>query len=79
MARYKIARGNVRKLLLVINQIQDMSGQAWHYHQNDRDPNGFEKGQKLLEKINALCIETTGLYAPIQDTAAPDAARGDDA
>lgn len=67
MARYKIARGNVRKMLLAIGKIQDLSGQAWHYHQNDRDPHGFEKGQLALEEIQRLCIETTGLYAPIQE------------
>lgn len=68
MARYKIARGNVRKLLIIIGEIQTMSGRAWGYHQDDRDPHGFEKGQKLLEEINKLCIEATGLYAPIKET-----------
>lgn len=67
MPRYKIARGNVRKLLIVIGRIQDLSGRATSHHYNDRDPDGFEKGQKCLEEINRLCIEVTGLYAPIQE------------
>jgi hypothetical protein len=45
-----------RKLMRVIGEIQTLSGAAKNYHGNDRDPNGFEKGQDILAAIFQLCI-----------------------
>lgn len=61
----KKARGEVRRLLIVINELQSMIGNAQEYHGNDRDRNGFEKGQKILRKAFDLCVNTTGDYEPI--------------
>ena len=62
----KIARGNTRKLLKKVNNIQDLVSEAIGLHFDDQDRNGFEKAQKLLQKAFDLCIEITGEYERIE-------------
>lgn len=69
MAKRKIARGSVRRLLIVISEIQGLAGKAWASHQNDRDPHGFEEGQDALLEISKLCVEATDDYDPIREKA----------
>ncbi len=45
-----------KDLLRIIGKLQNALGAAQNYHGNDRDPNGFERGQKLLEGSFQLCI-----------------------
>jgi len=47
-------------LLLVIHELQHLTSSASSDHGNDRDPNGFEKGQDAIKAAFALCIETLG-------------------
>lgn len=61
------ATGSTRKLLRVIGELQTLIGAAKNYHQNDRDPGGFEKGQKSLDEAFRLCIDTTGQYERVGD------------
>lgn len=67
MAKRKIARGEVRRLLVVIDRLQGLISSAENHHENDRDPNGFVKGQTKLREAFRLCIETTGDYDPIEE------------
>ena len=59
------ARGEVRKLLIVIGKLQSLIGGAESNHNNDKDPCGFEKGQKKLREAFQLCIDATGNYDQI--------------
>lgn len=65
----KVARGNVKKLLIGIGKIQHWIGSAKGYHGDDRDRNGFEKGQKLLEKAFKECVRLTGDYHQVEEAA----------
>lgn len=62
----KKAKGEVRRLLIVIGELQDKIGMAKGQHDNDRDMMAFEKAQKLLDEAFRLCIETTGEYERIE-------------
>lgn len=61
----KQARGEVRRLIKVIGELQNKIGMAKSHHDNDRDMMAFEKGQRLLEEAFELCIKTTGDYDPV--------------
>lgn len=54
-----------RQLLKVIGELQDLIGQASARHGNDRDPLGYEAGQKALEKAHNLCIEALSFDPPM--------------
>lgn len=53
-----------RQLLMGITRLQNLIGKAMSAHGNDRDPNGFEKGSRLLDEAHELCIELRG-FDPI--------------
>lgn len=53
-----------RDLLLVVTELQGLIGKAMTRHANDRDPDGYEKGQKLLEQAHALCIQARTFDPP---------------
>lgn len=55
-----------RDLLLVITQLQGWVGEAAALHGNDRDPNGFERGQAALRRAFALCVEARSFDPPLQ-------------
>ena len=59
------ARGNTRKLLIVIGKLQSLIGSAESNHNNDRDPRGFENGQRALREAFQLCVNATSGYDPI--------------
>lgn len=61
----KRARGEARRLLVVIGELQGMIGEAIGQHYNDRSPSSFEKGQRLLEKAFKICIQATSDYDPV--------------
>lgn len=58
----KEARGETRKLLIVIGKLQDKIGMARALHEADTNPDGFVNAQNLLTEAFDLCIETTGRY-----------------
>lgn len=41
-----------------------MLGGAHADHGNDRDPNGFEKGQDAIKEAFEICIDLLGKYPP---------------
>ena len=59
------ARGNVKKILLMVGEIQDLVGDARGLHWNDRDDNAFALAQNKLEQALNLCVEATSMYDPI--------------
>jgi len=60
------ARGKVRELLIVIGELQSLIGRAKESHYNDKDPDGFQKGQEALRKAFDICINATSAYEPIK-------------
>ena len=48
-----------------LGTVQDLIGVAKGCHMNDRDPNGFEKGQKALDEAFGLVVELLSKYPPI--------------
>lgn len=62
----KRSRPTRTDLLRVLSHLQTLVGAAKNYHQNDRDPVGFEKGQNLLENAFNLMIEAQGYDEPVQ-------------
>lgn len=61
-----LAKKPTRKdLLAVITELQNLVGTAMSAHANDRDPAGFEKGQKALEQAHELCILARSYDPPI--------------
>ena len=63
-----------RDLLVVISRLQGFIGRAIGFHGNDRDRNGFERGQSELEAAHLLCIESSAQDPPVKETG-PWAAR----
>ena len=61
----KQARGETRKLLVIISELQGMIGMARGLHYADTDPHGFENAQKLLDKAFELCVQATSPYFPV--------------
>lgn len=56
-----------RDLLVVIGRLQDIVSSAESCHGNDRDPNGFEKGQDLLKRAFRLCVSALGSDPPLEE------------
>lgn len=59
------ARGNTRKILKNVEEVEKMIGLAKSLHDNDRDPQAHSKAQQALEKALELCYETRSLYDPL--------------
>jgi hypothetical protein len=53
-----------RDLLKVITTLQHLIGTAMQNHGNDRNPNGYEAGQKALEQAHELCIQARSFDPP---------------
>ena len=60
----KRARGEVKKLLIMILEVQNLVGKARGLHQNDRSQTSFEEAQNCLERAFALCVQATELFDP---------------
>lgn len=63
----KVARGEVRRLLLVINELQGMVGQALGDYMNDRSQERAKKVITTLTNAHSLCIEATSKYDPVDN------------
>ena len=61
----KHARGEIRKLIVIISELQGKIGMARGLHYADTDPHGFEKAQRLLEEAFDLCVHATSPYFPV--------------
>lgn len=61
----KQARGEVRRLLKIIGEIQGLVGEAKNQYANDRSMSAYEKGQNALDKAFRLCIQATSAYDPV--------------
>jgi len=55
---------SMKELLVIITTLQGHVGKALACHANDRDPNGYEKGQDELEKALELCINARSFDPP---------------
>ena len=53
-----------KDLLRVITELQGMIGNALGLHWNDRDPQGHENGQRLLQEAHDLCIRARSFDPP---------------
>ncbi len=53
-----------RKQLKAISTIQTLIGRAESFHGNDRDRDGFEKGQNALREAFRLCLDVLSPYPP---------------
>jgi hypothetical protein len=51
---------NRKDLLIVLTELQGLIGMASGFYNNDRDPNGPEKGAAYLAVAHNLCIEARG-------------------
>ena len=60
-----IAKGNTRKIIRMVNEVDDLIGRAHALHANDRDPNGFEKAQNCLIDALGLCRDIRDMYDPV--------------
>lgn len=65
------ARGQTKKIIETVMRIQYLIGMAKGCHEDDRDPDGHEKGQKALGEAFELCLEITGMYEPLSIPATP--------
>lgn len=66
------ARGNVRKLLVIVGEIQNKVGEATGVARNDRDPEQLDKLCKLLDDAFNLCLDARSRYDPIDTAAGQD-------
>lgn len=53
-----------KDFLKILSELQKLVGQAHGFHGNDRDPNGFEKGQKVLDEAFSLCLAARSFDPP---------------
>lgn len=53
-----------KDLLEVVTELQRLVGTAMSQHGNDRDPSGFEKGQRALQQAHELCIQARSFDPP---------------
>ena len=53
----KIARGNTRKIIVMVGDVQTLIGRAKGDVMNDRDPNSMDKILPALEKAFELCLD----------------------
>lgn len=57
----KPSRGD---LIKVVTELQRLIGKAQVCHGNDRNPNGFEQGQKALDEAFDLCLSARAFDPP---------------
>ena len=65
----KIARGNTRKIIVMVGEIQSLVSSSKGHVMNDRDPNSMDKILPALDKAFELCLEITGMYYQIETQA----------
>ena len=60
-----------RDLLIVIGVLQDAIGLARSRYDDDRNPNGLEKGNLVLDKAHELCVRARSGDPPIETRLGP--------
>ncbi len=63
----KQARGDARKLLQVLGEVQSLVGSARNDHYNDRSRIAFERAQKNLARAFDLCVAARSEYDIVPD------------
>lgn len=61
------ARGEVRRLLQVIGELQELIGAAYGAYWTDRAVDRATKVIEPLEKAHSICLKTTGAYDPVDN------------
>ena len=64
----KRARGNARKIIVLVGDIQDLIGEAQGAYLNDRASDRAAKVLNALETAFGKCLEITGMYEPVEET-----------
>ena len=64
----KRARGNARKIIVLVGDIQDLIGEAQGAYLNDRASDRAAKVLNALETAFGKCLEITGMYEPVEVT-----------
>lgn len=59
-----MAKGNTKKILQKVGEIQDLIGLAIANHANDRSTEAYENGQEQLKMAFDICLEITDMYDP---------------
>ena len=62
-----VARGKVRRLLILIGKIQTLAGRAKHTYLNDRNRGMADQLLPVLDEIFDICLEARNEYDPIRD------------
>ena len=70
----KTPRGNVRKLILALGDIQDLVGEAQGVASNDRDVSRMDHLMPLLHRAFEICVEARSVYPPIERHLIPTSA-----
>ena len=60
----KQARGQTKRLLIAISEIQTLIGSAHNKHFNDRSQSAFAEAQAELERAFRLCVDATSEFDP---------------
>lgn len=53
-----------RDLLEIVTELQTLISKGLSLHANDRNPNGFEQGQNVLQEAFELCIAARSFDPP---------------
>lgn len=61
----KVARGNTRRIIMKVGEIQQLVGVARGAAWDDRNPDRMERLISALDRAHELCIDITGMYAPV--------------
>jgi hypothetical protein len=62
----KKAKGEVKKLIIALGEIQNLIGKAKGVLWNDRNSNNIEETSILLEKAFEVCLKNRNEYYPIE-------------
>ena len=63
---YRKARGQTKKLLTTIRELQTLAGRAKAIYQNDRDRYTADKLVPVLDEMFDKCLEASSEYEPDQ-------------
>lgn len=61
----KKARGEIRRILIVVGKIQSLAGKAQGVYFNDRQANRADALIPILQEMFDLCLDILGDYDPI--------------
>jgi hypothetical protein len=65
MIKMKKAKGEVKKLIVALGEIQNLVGKAKGSLWNDRDANSLEEASDALDKAFEICLKHRNQYDPL--------------